>query len=292
MSYWRLLSLAAVGTIAHAQSEADLKRFFEGKRVTVKVEMPGTHQGLDVYPLEGPRMDMSHYSSRVKNFGVSLRTGDSVMVTLVHVTKKNIEFQLGGGGYGTYVSKSDYERRLERDLNRASSEDERRRIRSDLDRERSRRQREERANRALNDSLRVERERLILEKRREGGSRFNLWYPEGRLAESVPTPQDVMTALGEWVDFSALNPRTTRTVSKSQPAAATPVKGLQQRQGGSVHRGMSRAEVHSMLGRTTSSRQVRQGDLNTVIERFDQGDEVTEVTYVNDVVVKFTTASK
>ena len=33
-----------------AQSEAELRQYFEGKRVTLKIAMPGTEEGVDVYP--------------------------------------------------------------------------------------------------------------------------------------------------------------------------------------------------------------------------------------------------
>ena len=49
---WRLALLPLVLAAAPltAQSEADLKRHFEGKRVTLKIAMPGTEAGVDIYP--------------------------------------------------------------------------------------------------------------------------------------------------------------------------------------------------------------------------------------------------
>lgn len=288
-----LFGLAASGALA--QSEAELKRFFEGKHVVARMDMPGTHHGIDIYTDREPKADMGKYSSRLKQYGISIREGDRVMITLIRVTKKNIEFQLAGGGFGTwgdtsglpsvpstYTSKSDREKRLERELANAP-ESEKRRIRDELDRERRDRQRSDRYARERAESVKVERERLILEKRREGGSRFNVWYPEGRLQESVPTPAELMRTLSEYADFRETGrgpaaPAGSRRAGTAQPAQ--------------LQRGMPRDQVHAMLGNPKSSRQSKQGELTAVIERFESGDSITEVTFVSDVVVKFSISSR
>ena len=57
-------SLAAVvlGVAAapvHAQTEWDLKQAFEGKFVIVKMDMPATQRGVDLYPDRQPSVDFS-----------------------------------------------------------------------------------------------------------------------------------------------------------------------------------------------------------------------------------------
>src|SRR6476661_9724068 len=86
-----------------AQNEAVLRQAFEGKVVAVKIDMPATQQGVDVYPLDQIPIDFREVAQRLKDNSTSLRIGQQVMVTKV-VVKKNshIEFQLGGGGYGTF----------------------------------------------------------------------------------------------------------------------------------------------------------------------------------------------
>ena len=42
--------LMALAAPAFAQNEDALRTFFEGKRVTVKIDMPGTSDGIDVRP--------------------------------------------------------------------------------------------------------------------------------------------------------------------------------------------------------------------------------------------------
>ena len=85
-----------------AQGEAELRDFFEGKSVRVKMDMPATQQGIDVYPDARRPINFEEYSARVKASGISIRTGDSVIVTRVRLKDKIIEFQLAGGGYGTF----------------------------------------------------------------------------------------------------------------------------------------------------------------------------------------------
>ena len=95
-----LLLVSALPAVA--QSESELKQFFEGKSVLVKIDMPATQEGIDVFPDARRSMDMNQYSQRLKSYGVAIHNGESVMVTRVRVKDKLIEFQLAGGGYGTF----------------------------------------------------------------------------------------------------------------------------------------------------------------------------------------------
>src|SRR5438034_11154439 len=94
-----LLALAAPAT---AQNEDALRTFFEGKRVTVKIDMPGTSDGIDVRPDTTRAIDYKRYGDRLKSYGTAIRAGESTVVTLVKMKKDLIEFQLGGGGFGTF----------------------------------------------------------------------------------------------------------------------------------------------------------------------------------------------
>jgi len=198
-----------------AQDESALRRFFEGKRVRVKIDMPATHEGVDYYTTKDPPLDLRGYSSRIRRYGVSLRNGDEVMITGIVVKGKNIEFQLGGGGYGvfgddtgtvtaTIVPKTDREKRLEKDIDAEKDRDRRARMQRELNDLRDRRQREERYQRERALELEVIRKREIAEKRLQAGSRFNIWFQQGYLKEHVPSPKEVMDMLSEWIDFGEL----------------------------------------------------------------------------------------
>ncbi len=62
--------------LTSAQTEAELKRYFEGKRVEVKIDMSASKDGINVYPEKSQLIDYSRYSSFIKNNGVSVREGD------------------------------------------------------------------------------------------------------------------------------------------------------------------------------------------------------------------------
>src|SRR6476620_5992740 len=119
------LLLIAVAAPAAAQNEAALKAYFEGKRITVRLDMPGDADGVDVHADARIALDYGKYKDKLKRYGTAIHSGDTVVVTLVKVKKDLIEFQLGGGGFGTFgddtstsaniplIEKSSRERELE-----------------------------------------------------------------------------------------------------------------------------------------------------------------------------------
>ncbi len=92
-----------------AQPEQDLKRYFEGQTVSLKIDMPATREGLNVYPEREQALDYREYANRLKRHGTSIRRGDEIMITKVKVVDKQIEFQLGGG-YGTIGDETNTDR--------------------------------------------------------------------------------------------------------------------------------------------------------------------------------------
>lgn len=209
------LALPMMALALHAQDELALRRFFEGKRVRVKIDMPATHEGVDFRYRQDPPLDFKAYSDRLRKFGIALRNGDEVMVTGVKLKSRNVEFQLAGGGYGTLgddsgyvatpsVPKSSRERQLEKDVKNETDGRRRERLQGELNRIRDQRQREERFQRDEAARLTEIRKAEIEQKRLQAGSRFNLWFPSNYLKEAAPTPAEVMEMLAEWVDFGGL----------------------------------------------------------------------------------------
>ena len=220
-SRMRLVKALGIGAMilgarpAVAQSESQLRSFFEGKTVTLKLEMPGAQEGVDVYPGAAQAIDFPKHAGRLKRFGTAYRTGDQVMVTKVKVKDDLIEFQLGGGGYGTFgddaspyvgvplTPKTEREKNLERDVERATDPAQRRRVREKLDALRRDRQREDVRNQVEAAQAQQLKEANIRQRRAEGGSRFNIRYKPVVPGEAV-TPEAVMRALEQYVDFSSL----------------------------------------------------------------------------------------
>jgi hypothetical protein len=202
---------------ARAQSEGDLKRYFEGRKVKVLIDMPATQEGVNVYPERGQPLEFSSYAGRMKQFGIGVKEGETVMITKIRIKEKHIEFQLGGGGYGTigdegtisqwtdgiaagFEGKSKKEERLEGELKKESDPNRRRQLREEIDtlrRDREREDRRIRAERAA--SLELGKQR-IEERRTHGGSRFNIRFDSTPGSDQL-TPAAIMKALREYLEF-------------------------------------------------------------------------------------------
>ena len=98
-----ILFVMSVSSFASAQSESVLRQYFEGMTVVVKLDMPASQIGVEVYPNEPMPADFRKLAQNLKTNGTGVHAGQSIMVTKVHIKKKHIEFQLGGGGFGTFA---------------------------------------------------------------------------------------------------------------------------------------------------------------------------------------------
>ncbi len=289
---------------AQAQTEWDLRQAFEGKFVVVKMDMPATHLGVDLYPDQQPSVDFRLYSARVREFGVALRPGDRIMITTVRVKKKNIEFQLGGGGYGVFgddtgsvyvpdESKSRREKDLEKWIQDERDPERRRRMQRELDDLRHDRERENRRHEAEARDLTARKQSEIASKRLDAGSRFNLWFDEFRLASRLPTPREMRLMLGQFLEFSdGPGGRDERRDTNFLPPPPPTMPRGDLSRVTELRRGMSMDDVHGLLGDPNRNKAGKQGELSTITEWYEDGDRVTEVVYVGNVIVRFSTSSK
>ena len=280
-----------------AQSEAALKTFFEGRKVTVKMDMPASSSGVDVYPDAERPVDFKRYGERIAGFGVSLKEGDTSMITLIKMKKDLIEFHLGGGGYDSgsgyvapdYVGKSNLEKQLEKDVKAETDATRKRQLQRQLDDERNRRQREERRNSALAETQTAANKQRIAQERLQAGSRFNLRYNK-----NVPagmTPQDVMRALAEYVDFAGETSNASKPVgvavrggsSSSSPAAASD---------GLPRKGMLRAEADREFGKAQESSDRKEGALRVTSAVYVRGEQRIVAEFVEDVLIRYTISSR
>jgi hypothetical protein len=209
-----VLSTALAMTLtvpAAAKDNTELRDFFEGRRVTLRIDMPGTKDGVNVYPESRRDLDLAEYRNNLRRYGVAIQAGESAMVTVVKVKDDLIEFQLDGGGYGTffddtdtsvyipYLEKSERERSLERRIREESDRNRRRQLERELDGLREWRRRENRRIEAERERLSERKESRVFNRRLNGGSRFNLRF-RGRVPYDL-RPEDIMAALAEYVDF-------------------------------------------------------------------------------------------
>lgn len=314
LSLFLTLSLSlAVAVPAGAQHQAALEKAFEGREVTVLMDMPASHQGVDLYLQREPEIEFGDYARRLKAYGMALRKDDRVMITTIKVNKKNIEIHLGGGGYGTwgddsghvspsYVGKSRRETDLEKERKRTTDAARLRSIDRELDYLRRDREREERDARREAEALTAIKQREVAVKRLDGGSRFNIWYADKRLEKWAPTPEELMLSLARYIDFGGGNGDGVPGIMRGTPgnrlveSGSTSLGPARLRDvesaATSLRRGMSTDDVHGLLGTPTRRRSTKQGDLDSVVETWETPDSITEVTFVGGVVVKFTSSSK
>ncbi len=282
--------IAAVATPAAAQDEAALRSFFEGRRVAVTIDMPATSDGVDVHADASRPLDYQKYGERLKEFGTAIHARESATVTLVKVKKDLIEFQLGGGGFGTFgddTSTSVYiphvePSKRERELDQLIEDEDDKRRRRRLEDERDElRERRERANRRIDVERAVAETRkreLLAERRLAGGSRFNLRYE--RAVPSGIKPEEVMAALAQWVDFSSAG-FPAPGVDRAASAFTT-----------SPRKGMTRAEAEREFGPAVNDNEHREGGLTVNTLRFVSRDQQLVADFVEDTMVRFSMSSR
>jgi len=289
-----VLCAAGAGPAA-AQNEAVLKSFFEGKRVTLKIDMPGSSDGVDVRGDARQAIDYPRYRDSLKRYGTAIRSGESVTVTLVKVKKDLIEFQLGGGGYGTFgddtstsvyiadAPKTEREKQLERRVKDETDRGVRRKLEAELDELRDRRERENRRIAAERERQSEAKAVRIAERRLRGGSRFNLRYDE-----EVPNgirPQDIIAALGEYVEFDGLGGAIRSTREDAPPMQ--PGGDITQ-----LRKGMTRAEAEREFGKPAEISERRDAGLVVKTVVFVAGAQRISADFVEDVLVRYTISSK
>ena len=282
--------LATLTSPAGAQSEGALKSYFEGTRVTLRMDMPGAADGVDVHPDAGRAIDYKDYNNDLRRYGTAIRSGDTVSVTLVKVKKDLIEFQLAGGGFGTFsddtntsssipfVEKSDREKNLEKRIRDENDRERKRELQRDLDELSNRRERENRRITAERERIEERKKARIAEERLRGGSRFNLRYKG-----SVPPgmrPEDVIATLSQYVDFHGTDARHDET-----PAAA---------QGDitQLRKGMLRADAEREFGTPVQSSERREGEITIVTLVFSIGEQRVSADFIEDVLVRYTITSR
>lgn len=294
--------LIACAAPVSAQGEPELRDFFEGKSIRVKMDMPATQQGVDVFPDARRPINFEEYSARVKSTGVAIRSGESVLVTKVRVKEKLIEFQLAGGGFGTFgddtstsvytgsTPKSNREKDLEKLVKSESDTARKRRLQRELDDLRSERAREDTRNQAVAASAAEAKKARIATDRLHSGSRFNIRYQNG-----VPPglgPDGIMRALAEYVEFPFATDRPQPPPSGRDARAAAPDPRRSMPGTGAIYKGMTIAEVEQALGRPEKTTDRNEGTLKVVTATYSRDDQRITAEFVEGVLIRYSIASK
>ena len=215
-----------------------------------------------------------------------------MQITLVKIKKDLIEFQLAGGGFGTFwddtstsvhmplVDKSDREKRLEERVREEEDRDRRKELRRELDELRERRERDNRRIMAEREAAEERKIAKVAAERRAGGSRFNIRYDEGVPADV--RPRDIMSALARFVDFGGDAPVPTGTDVQLPWPSQTAAPRV----------GMPREEAEHLFGRPVESFSRWDGSRYVTMIVFDTGGERITSEFVENVMVRYTVMSK
>jgi hypothetical protein len=285
-----VVAMALVAWPLSAQTPDPLQSLV-GQEVVLKIDMPGTQLGVDLNFNKDNPMNWKGYSSRLKSTGTAIHKGDTARVTAVVVKKDRIEFQLDGGGFGTFgddtnatvvpktIDKSNYEKQLERDIASATDDDRRRQLQRDLERERARRERQEADARAAAQVASQIKAQQIADKRLGGGSRFNLRW-QGSVPPDQKNPDTVMKLLADYVS----------PVGAQQASASPPMQDAGAAVPATAHlkRGMKMEDVTNLFGQGHQvSQSVSPDGLKTQVVEYASGDRQVDVTYVEGLVVRY-----
>ena len=294
--------LIAAAPPLRAQNEAILRQAFEGKVVSVKIDMPATQKGVDVYPLDEMPVNFRDVAQRLKDNSTSLRIGQQVMVTKVLVKgTTHIEFQLGGGGYGTFgdntsdgsglhtvnQGETKAEKALRDSIKKATGPTKRKQFERELASLRGERERENARAEAEAKQAQSVIEANLRAKRAESGSRFNVRYRNGIPTDAL-TPDGLMRALAQYVDFGAAGD----VASAGGAATTTPGQtfgpdGGTRPKPATLKKGLWLEDVEALLGPAATAAEKKEGRL-TVLERTyrKDGQKVT-ASFVNGVLIDF-----
>jgi hypothetical protein len=287
-----------------AQSEAVLREYFEGRTVTVKQAMPGTEEGVDIYPGTEKPLDYPKYAGRLKKYGTALRSGESALITKIKVKSRHVEFQLDGGGYGTMGDETSTnistaatpqtrrEKNLEAEVKRETDPVKKRAMREELDDLRRERQREDARNRSAVAEAEEHRKENVRQRRLDGGSRFNLRYQD-QLPGSALTPDGVMSALARYLDFGDLRQQAAVPTQGDTARSTVPWHFPNAPLGrpGLPRKGMLLQEADALLGTPVKTTERKEGTLKVQTREYATPSGRISADFVEGVLIRYTITS-
>jgi hypothetical protein len=303
------LSLALTGLAAlpaFAQNETALKNAFMGRQVAIRVDMPASHKGVDLrFDREVP-FDLKENGDRIREHDAALQAGDVIQVTYIKVKGDLIEFHLGGGGFNwfsdtttrstTSSSKTVAEQDLEKQIKVETDRNRKRNLERDLDYlRRDREDRDRRANREVEEYNVKARER-DMERALKSGSRFNLRFKKNVPADAL-TAEGFERYLDPWVDFSGRGTRKSATASSSTASSSSSSSSSSISRASSSRdwrKGTPRRDMEAALGKARREKSCPGDDsgLDCRIATFEDGNEEIEATFVEGILVRFSTRRK
>lgn len=304
MRFLTVAALVAIAAPLRAQNEAVLRQAFEGKVVSVKIDMPATQKGVDVYPLEQMPVNFREVAQRLKDNSTALKIGQQVMVTKVLVkSNSHIEFQLGGGGYGTFgdntsdgsslnvvnQGETKAEKALRDSIKKAQGPTKRKQLERELASLRAERERENTRAAAEAKQAQSVIEANLRAKRAESGSRFNVRYKNGIPVDAL-TPDGLKRALAQYVDFGDASTSVasgSSTGSSGAPGQAFASGGNARPAPTSLRKGLWLEDVEALLGPAATAAEKKEGRLTVVERTYRKDGQKISASFVNGVLIDF-----
>jgi hypothetical protein len=288
-SWFPALAVALLSVPAAADPREDaLRAALVGKYVTVKIDLPASHKGVDLrFDKEEP-FNLSEHYQRIKEFDVAIRDGDRVPITYVKLKDDLIEIHLAGGGFNwisdkttqsfSSSAKTSRESELERRIKNETDRTRKREMQDELDDlRRDRQRRDDRRRREVEDYniAASERDR---NKALRSGSRFNLRFKKN-VPEGALSGDGVFDYMTKWASAS----------SGSAPRADQPAPSRSSDDDLSwLRKGLLREDVNKRLGRPRAEEACKGDDASCRMATYATFGDDVEIMFVEDVVVKFT----
>jgi hypothetical protein len=257
--------------------------------------MPATQKGIDVYPLDQMPVNFREVAERLKDNSTALKIGQQVMVTKVLVKgNTHIEFQLGGGGYGTFgdntstsvstvnQGETKAEKALRDSIKAAKGPTKRKQFEKELASLRGERERENARAQAEAKQAQSVIEANLRAKRAESGSRFNVRYRNGIPLDAL-TPDGLMRALAQYVDFGTSTPTSGIAAS----GAGQPLGGASRPAVTTLRKGLWLEDVESLLGPAATASETKEGSLVVLKRTYRKDGQRIEASFVNGVLIDF-----
>jgi hypothetical protein len=273
-------------------------RALEGTTITVKIDMPASSDGVDIRPGTDFPLDVPKTADRIKKYGVGVNTGQAIMITKVVVKSRNIEVQLGGGGYGTfgdavasaaetptvaYQGETPREKDLKQQLKYTDDYWERQRIRRELDYIESERNRNNQAADQINAQARQMEQINIQQKRATAGSRFNIRYDKN-MPDSAATRNGIVAALSRYVDFNGYSGNVN--YGPPPPAQIQPSAHYED-QTNALRKGLTIVQVEQILGPAANVSQKNEGSLEITSREYNSNGQHITTQFVGGVLIDY-----
>jgi len=208
-----------------------------------------------------------------------------------HVERSNNPCRAPRKGWTSIPAPTRREKNLEAEVNRETDPVKKRAMREELDDLKREREREDARNRSAVAEAEEHRKENVRQRRVEGGSRFNILYQD-QLRSSALTPDAVMSALAQYVDFGDIRQQATPQAETTRSTGPSPVPNAPQTRPGLPHKGMLLQEADVLLGAPVKITERKEGTLKVQTREYATQSGRITADSVEGVLICYTITSE